>query len=179
MEGLVQNARPRPLYWSVTRLLVEREPCQTLARAQMSRVECLCVARQPMRAYHEARAKDQTNVMQGIYEMGVWLQACCRWLKARWIPLINIFGITFSMIGVLLLFFYATPFHLTRESLGGVGFLGVPNPPTAMQVATDNQYSCRADIGLCLVICGAILQMVPSLLDLYQRPHQDRDSDTT
>ena len=80
--------------------------------------------------------------------------------RAFWISVCNLFGLAFSMVGVVLLFMFALPTE-------------VPNSPTVTTIdprmnvpeylAVVRRYNGCAYIGPALVLLGTVLEAVPPL----------------
>jgi hypothetical protein len=75
--------------------------------------------------------------------------------RAFWISVFNLIGLACSMVGVVLLFWYALP----NEPPGGPLRLGVPN--IEAWEAQRQLYSRYAHWGLGLVLLGTVLEAVP------------------
>lgn len=77
--------------------------------------------------------------------------------RAFWIAACNLVGLLFSLVGVVLLFWYALPVELP---LAPNPFGATPVPGAKEQLAS---YHWRAGLGLFLVLCGTIMEAVPPL----------------
>jgi hypothetical protein len=77
--------------------------------------------------------------------------------RAFWISLCNLVGLLFSLVGVVLLFYYALP---VRPPLAPAGITNEGRPGFEAQIA---RYDCLAHVGLGLVIVGTLLEAVAPL----------------
>ncbi len=73
---------------------------------------------------------------------------------------LNIVGLAFNLIGVLILFRWGMPF---RVPMGGQSML-VAETNDAKHAAIDHIYSVCGYVGLVLLILGTVLQIVATLM---------------
>jgi hypothetical protein len=77
--------------------------------------------------------------------------------RAFWISVCNVIGLLCSMVGVVLLFWYALP----NEPPGGPASLGVGVGGGPEWEARRQLYDWYAHLGLSLVLLGTMLEAVP------------------
>ena len=78
--------------------------------------------------------------------------------KGKMMALLNIGGLVFSLIGVLLLFAYGMPFHVP---MGGVT-LRTTEAVNASEIALESRYTVLGYVGIVLVCVGTALQIAAS-----------------
>jgi hypothetical protein len=76
--------------------------------------------------------------------------------RAFWISVCNLVGLAFSMVGVVMLFWYALP----ELPPGGAASLAVSGPTPGWE-AEVQRYHRLAYVGLVLVLIGTLLEAVP------------------
>jgi hypothetical protein len=76
--------------------------------------------------------------------------------RAFWISVANLVGLTFSVIGVVMLFWYALPARPPGEPISLAVSGGGPEWEAEVQ-----RYTRNAHIGLLLVVIGTALEAVP------------------
>jgi hypothetical protein len=79
--------------------------------------------------------------------------------RAFWISVCNLVGLLCSIVGVLLLVYFALPVEVP----GGPSALGASGPSVPNWEAEVQRYARMARIGLVLVIAGTLMEMVPPL----------------
>lgn len=89
----------------------------------------------------------------------VKLPSALRRPRAFWISVCNIAGLLFSLVGVVLLFFFALP----NEAPGGPGALWrtAIGTDAAHWEAVERRYNEYSRIGLVLVVAGTLMEAVP------------------
>jgi hypothetical protein len=78
--------------------------------------------------------------------------------RAFWISMCNIIGLLCSVVGVVLLFWFALP----NAAPGGPQAIGARGPDPGWE-AENRRYDRNAHIGLVLVVIGTLMEGVPPL----------------